>query len=89
MRFHPVFRAAWIATNSLLAISVLLLLVGVVWEHSTRRYLKGFADAVVPLTAPPDQKVEAILNWMQRGPARRPGTVTEPLALRDPSETLN
>ena len=89
MRRHPFFHAVWIATNSLLAASVLLLLVVVVWEYSTRRYLKGFADAVVPLSASPDQKVEAILNWMERGPARRPGAVTESLALRDPNETLN
>lgn len=89
MRFHPVFRAAWIATNSLLAISVLLLLVGVVWEHSTRRYLKGFADAVVPLSASPEQKVEAILEWMKHGPARRVSVDTDSLTLRDPQDTLN
>ncbi|GEM_PF-4751406 len=32
MRRHPLFHAVWIVTNSLLVISVILLLVGVVWE---------------------------------------------------------
>ena len=34
-------------------------------------YLKGFSDAVVPSSAPPEEQVQAILNWMARGPSRR------------------
>jgi hypothetical protein len=89
MRRHPFFLSVWIAVELLLVAALILLLVGVTWEYSTRRYLKGFADAVVPLSAPPEQKVEAILAWMQYGPARRAGASDAFLALRDPDETLN
>ena len=89
MRDHPFFRTVWAAVNLLLVASLLLLVWGMVWEYSTRRYLKGFADAVVPLSASTEQKVEAILAWMAHGPARRTATDTESLALRDPQDTLN
>ncbi len=54
-----------------------------------RKYLKGFADAVVPLSAAPEQKVEAILSWMQHGPARQSTMSADWRAPRDPEETLN
>jgi len=41
------------------------------WELSVRQYLKGFTDAVVPDVASPRQKVEAILDWMSKGPPRQ------------------
>lgn len=89
MRRHPFFQTAWYAINLLLAAATLLLVFAIAWEYSTRKYLKGFADAIVPLSAPPEQKVEAILAWMKHGPARRTTAREESLALRDPEDTLN
>ena len=89
MRHQPFFRLAWYAINLLLLASVVLVIVGITWEYSTRKYLKGFADAVVPLSASPEQKVEAILSWMRRGPARRTTADPDSLSLRDPEDTLN
>jgi hypothetical protein len=40
------------------------------WELSVSQYLKGFSDAIVPEAASPQQKVEAILAWMSKGPPR-------------------
>src|SRR5260370_42637875 len=89
MKSRPFFRAAWSATNLLLAASLVALISGAAWEYSTRRYLKGFADAVVPITAPPEQKIEAILEWMRSGPRR--ASIANPNTLdgRDPQTTLN
>jgi hypothetical protein len=89
MREHPVYRFFWVSVNTLLVVSLVLLVIGLVWEYSTRRYLQGFADAIVPLSADPVQKVEAILGWMEYGPARRASENPETLALRDPHTTLN
>jgi hypothetical protein len=58
------------------------------WEYSTRRYLKGFSDAVIPAEATAEEKIEAILSWMSRGPARRPDPMGVAV-VRDPTETLN
>ncbi len=88
MKRYPWFRAVWIGVNILLAASVFLLIYGSVWEYSTRRYLKGFSDAIVPLSAPPEQKVDAILAWMARGPARRSIRDVDPDSSRDPQVTL-
>ena len=89
MKSHPFFRAAWSVTNLLLAASLVALIYGAAWEYSTRRYLKGFADAVVPITAAPEQKIEAILEWMRSGPRR--ASIANPNAVdgRDPQTTLN
>jgi len=59
------------------------------WEYSVRQYLRGFSDAIVPATATPQQKVEAILNWMKSGPPRAIAADPEALPLRDPETTLN
>ena len=59
------------------------------WEYSVRRYLEGFSDAVVPATATPELKIEAILNWMKHGPARQAGGPSTLVPDRDPVETLN
>ena len=89
MKAHPLYRILWASVNTLLVTSLVLLAVGLVWEYSTRRYLQGFADAVVPLSDNPEQKVEAILAWMEHVPARRTAEDPETLALRDPHMTLN
>src|SRR5580658_2416202 len=61
---HKVFQLAWYAVNAFLVVAIFATLYSAVWEYSTRRYLKGFSDAIVPATAPGDEKVEAILSWM-------------------------
>ena len=68
---------------------VLLSLYGVIWEYATREYLRGFSDAVVPFAAPPEERVEAILNWMKKGPARNQFLPSEESDSRDPVDNLN
>ena len=65
-----VFSALSHAANALLIASLLLTAYGATWEYSTRCYLRGFSDAVVPYAASPQQKIEAILSWIGTGPAR-------------------
>jgi hypothetical protein len=60
-----------------------------VWEFSVRQYLKGFSNAIVPEVASPQQKAEAILAWMSKGPPRRVAEKSEELSPRDPLNTLN
>ncbi len=89
MNQHPIFRNLWYAANALLVVSVLFLLYASGWEFSTRSYLKGFSDAIVPVTAPPEEKVAAILSWMEHGPARRITETTDLFSPRNPQDTLN
>jgi len=84
---HPVYRAALYIVNLLLIAAIVMVLYSAGWEYSTRRYLKGFSDAIVPATSPADEKIDAILQWMAHGPARRGGG--PPLQDRDPTDTLN
>lgn len=83
------FRLIWRCVNVVLAAAVASSVYAGVHEYSVRRYLRGFADAVVPKTASPEQKVEAILAWMRSGPARSIAAHPSELALRDPEITLN
>jgi transglutaminase superfamily protein len=89
MRGHPVYRFVWISSNFLLALVVLIFLSSAIWEYSTRQYLKGFSDAVVPHDISPQQKVESILMWMAHGPARQGADDTDEFFARDPHNTLN
>lgn len=89
VRDHRLFQAAWVLTNLVLVASLIFLLYALCWEYSTRRYLTGFSDAVVPAAASPEEKVQAILDWMATGPGRRTGTPDGMFYLRDPLETLN
>lgn len=84
---HTLFHVAWYVTNLLLLLSILVAASSVVWEYSTRRYLQGFSDAIVPASGTPEEKIEAILHWMSNGPARR--GLDPDASLRDPIETLN
>jgi hypothetical protein len=61
-----------------------LLVYGLAWHYSTRRYLKGFADAVIPLDGSPQQKTEALLSWFRDGPERTNVQLKGATALRDP-----
>jgi hypothetical protein len=53
---HALFRAVWYAGNILLILAVLLAAYSAVWEYSTRKYLKGFSDAVVPFSSSDEAK---------------------------------
>ena len=86
---HPFFRGCWIAVNVLLLVSFFLAVYSAGWEFSTRRYLRGFSDAIVPATSPGDEKVEAILHWMAHGPARKGSAADALQDDRDPTDTLN
>lgn len=86
---HRVFRLVWRSVNLLLALAVVSSIYAGVREYSVRRYLKGFSDAVVPESAAPEQKVQAILTWMQSGPARNVAADPQDLSGRDPENTLN
>ena len=79
----------WWSSNLLLAGAVLGLIYSGGWEYSVRQYLRGFSDAVVPVSAPPEQQVEAILSWMREGPPRPVASHPEALSARDPETTLN
>lgn len=83
------FRVTWCLVNASLVVAVLLVIYSLGWEYSTRRYLKGFSDAIVPATAPAQEKIEAILAWMAHGPARRKLNDDNRLENRDPTDTLN
>jgi hypothetical protein len=87
---HPLFRAAWYTANILLILAILLAVYSAVWEYSTRRYLRGFSDAIVPESSSSEQeKIEAILNWMAHGPARQDSAPDLSSPDRDPTDTLN
>ena len=89
MRRHPVYRIVWIGTNCLLTIAFAAFIASTVWEYSTRQYLKGFSDAVVPHDVSSQQEVESILTWMAHGPARQDLQNPTEILARDPRNTLN
>jgi transglutaminase superfamily protein len=86
---HRIFRAAWWSSNLLLATAAVSLVYAGVWEVSVRRYLKGFSDAIVPISVPPEQKTEAILDWMRGGAPRSVAADPSVLSTRNPESTLN
>ena len=87
-RERAIFRVLWYSANILLVLSLLTSVYALDWEYSTRRYLKGFSDAIIPEAASPREKVDAILNWMAHGPSRLPSTEGVGDA-RNPNDTLN
>lgn len=89
MREHSLYRYAWYSANGLLILAIVLAIYSMGWEYSTRRYLKGFSDAVVPVSSPPEEKIQAILTWMAHGPARRTKGPDGSEPDRNPTETLN
>ena len=86
---HTLFRAVWYTGNILLILAILLAGYSAVWEYSTRKYLKGFSDAVVPLSSSAEEKAEAILRWMSNGPSRQVAGPDASSPDRDPADTLN
>lgn len=89
MGSHRVFRTFWWATNAFLAFALVATVFTGVWEHSVRQYLAGFSDAIIPEGSSPEQKAQAILNWMSYGPPRREAPDTSLLSAHDPTDTLN
>jgi hypothetical protein len=89
MKDYPFARVSWYVLNALLGFSVCFVIYSVGWEFSTRSYLRGFSDAVIPSSDDSEQKVEAILAWMRSGPARRNTPDPEALDGRNPEDTLN
>jgi|SRR5215472_771062 len=89
MKDHPILRACWPVVNVLLLVASAAVIFSIGWEFSTRSYLKGFSDAIIPASDDPEQKIEAILQWMAHGPARRNTPDQGGLANRNPEETLN
>jgi hypothetical protein len=68
----------------LLLAAVASLFYGLVWNYSTRKYLKGFSDAIVPLEGSPEEKSEALLGWLREEPERRDPTMHGASNSRDP-----
>jgi hypothetical protein len=89
MKKESIFQAVSFSINVLLISSVLLTLFGLGWEYSTRWYLSGFSNAVLPYASSPEKKVAAILSWMEHGPARETQYYSDDAENRDPVDTLN
>jgi hypothetical protein len=88
-RVGRVYELTSFVFSGLLAMAILLTAFSVIWEYSTRKYLRGFSDAIVPVSAAPEEKIQAILDWMARGPTRKPAGIDGSAPDRDPTETLN
>jgi len=89
MKKESIFQAINFSVNILLVSAVLLSLFGLAWEYSTRWYLSGFSNAVLPSSSTSEQKISAILAWMERGPAREAEYYSDDSENRDPIDTLN
>jgi hypothetical protein len=89
MKSYPIVRVCWYAANILLAVSLGFVVYSLALEFSTRSYLRGFSDAIIPFSDTPEQKTEAILAWIKNGPARRSVPDPDALDARNPEDTLN
>ncbi len=70
---------------AVLAVMALFLLAyGLVRTYSTQRYLRGFADAIIPLNGSAEEKTEALLAWFRHMPSRSDINVQGASDLRDP-----
>lgn len=58
------------ATWTLVIVAMGFFVFGLAWDYSSRRYLKGFADAIVPLMGSPEEKTEALAAWFRHEPPR-------------------
>jgi hypothetical protein len=89
LRARLLFRSVWWLSNVLLTVAFIATVWSGVWEFSTRQYLKGFSDAIIPEAAEPRQKAEAILDWIRNGPPRLEVQDPALVSPRDPQDTLN
>ena len=83
------WKTVWYISHVLLLVSLAWSVYSLAWEYSTRSYLRGFSDAVIPASAAPLEKIGAILKWMSYGPAREQSQPGDMFPDRDPSDTLN
>ena len=72
------------ATRALVIVAFCLLVYGMAWHYSSRRYLKGFSDAIVPLDASAQDKTRALLRWFRHEPPRFDTSVEGTEEVRDP-----
>jgi hypothetical protein len=86
---YVLFSVAQWLVEALLLLSIAATIWALGWEYSTQRYLKGFADAIVPAAGSPEQKIQAILGWMAqvKSPIVSRNVVSGPD--RNPIDTLN
>ena len=81
---HPeLLEFARYLSRVLVFFGIALLVYGSAWNYSTRRYLEGFADAITPLDGTPEQKSEALLDWLRHTPERKGGE-SDHASPRDP-----
>jgi hypothetical protein len=86
---HRLFRLTVVLVNWLLLISAAVWVWAEVREYSTHRYVDAFSDAIVPVSGSPEQKIQAILDWMAHPPERIVGGMEGTPDDRDPLDTLN
>lgn len=86
---HRSFRLALELTNWLVLASIAALAWTAIREYSTYRYVDAFSDAIVPVSGSPEQKIQAILDWMAHPPTRISEGVAGTPHDRDPIDTLN
>lgn len=72
------------SSDALAIIAFLLLVYGLAWNYASHRYLKGFADAIIPLEGSAQEKTEALLAWFRHQPQRSDNLVEGATNLRDP-----
>jgi hypothetical protein len=80
--FKPIVLAGYFGSVLVLA-AVCLLAYGLAWNFSTRRYLRGFTDAIVPVDGSSEEKSEALLAWLHHKPGRSHAPSDQGV-LRDP-----
>lgn len=88
-RDHRLFRLTLVLVNWLSLIAVGVAAWTALWAYSTHRYVDAFSDAIVPVSGSPEQKIQAILDWMAHPPARFSGGIVGTPDDRDPLDTLN
>jgi hypothetical protein len=81
---HRGFNLARYATGALVVFAFGLFVYGLAWNYATRRYLRGFSDAIIPLDASAEMKTEALLRWFREEPKRLDTSVEGAGQLRDP-----
>ncbi|MGH9733233.1 MAG: hypothetical protein ACRD8A_01420 [Candidatus Acidiferrales bacterium] len=86
---HRLFRLILKATDFLTLITAFVILYCAAWAYSTQRYVDAFSDAIVPVSGSPEQKIEAILDWMAHPPARLVDGIIGTPNDRNPIHTLN
>lgn len=86
---HRLFRLILKVTDFLTLATVLAILYCVAWSYSTQRYVDAFSDAIVPVSGTPEQKIQAILDWMAHPPGRFVNGITGTPNDRNPIDTLN